>query len=274
MKINEYDIEKLVQIIIEVLIRKKITPNLNTDELKFTRDKNNIWHVISLKFSGSDDSKFALRIYTWWTRNNYKIREKVSEKLNENAMDHESNILFETNFDLIFQIDIDDWLQLYKTQTSLVYATGRRRFKIGFDHFLNNLINRDCWYKSKSNWFRQTNSRKTNSPFWSGNFVCIKEDCLNEICAFINEIDLNGKQVDIKIREIEKHFLHEKIYKKEHIKGIERTQLAKSIKAHGLQNIRNENIIMNMENNDQRSIIKRMQFLIFKSNVDYKLLLF
>jgi hypothetical protein len=259
MKFNEYDIEKLVQIVIEVLIRKKKSQNSNSDELKFTHDKNNVWREISLKFKGSDDPKFALRIYTWWCRNNYKIKDKVFGKLNENTMDHESDLLLDRNFDLIFHIDINEWRQLCKYKTSLVYATGRKRFRIGFDHFLNNLINRDCWYKSKSNWFRKTNSRKTNSPFWSGNFVCIKEDCLNEICCFINDIDQNDNTIEIKIKEIEKSFLHEKIYRKEHIKGIERTQLAKSLKAYGLQNIRNENIIINMENNDQKSNI--IQFI-------------
>jgi hypothetical protein len=65
MKMNEYDVQKLVEIVIEVLIRKNISQNLNTDELKFTRDKNNIWREISLRFRGTDDPKFAYRIFTW-----------------------------------------------------------------------------------------------------------------------------------------------------------------------------------------------------------------
>jgi hypothetical protein len=136
-------------------------------------------------------------------------------------MDYESDTVLDRNFEQIFHIDTDVWRQLYRNQTSLIYATGRRRFKIGFDHFLNNLINRDCWYKSRSICFRQTYSRKTNSPFWSGNFVCIKKDNLNEICAFINEIDLYDKNIEIKIRDIEKSFFHEKIYKNNTQKELE-----------------------------------------------------
>jgi hypothetical protein len=134
MKMNESDVQKLVEIVIEGLIRKNISQNLNTDELKFTRDKNNLWREISLRFRGSDDPKFAFRIFTWWSRNNYKIREKVLRKLNDNEMDYESDTVLDRKIVQIFHIDTDVWRQLNRNQTSLIYATGRRRFKIGFDH--------------------------------------------------------------------------------------------------------------------------------------------
>jgi hypothetical protein len=135
----EKEIERLVKIVSELIKQNNLSINLMNNQLKFSRDKDNVWRKISCKFYGSDESKYVLKIYKWWSGNYYNIRSKVLELLDEDEMEFESgNISLELDFDQIFYIDNEEWLNLYKKHSSLVSSTGRRRFKIEFDFYMNN----------------------------------------------------------------------------------------------------------------------------------------
>ena len=160
MKKPSLILEKLTEIIVEVL---KKNPQLKLDDQNLTRDKKNIWSIISISYFNTYDYNCSLNIYSWWNRNTQGIKDKVENRLKEISNIHD-NIQLQslTQRKIVISVNPEELFSIKK----FIANNKRKKFKSQFDKFLNEKTQKqglNCWLTCSFNWFKDDRSRKDNS---------------------------------------------------------------------------------------------------------------
>lgn len=143
----------------------------------------------------------------------------------------------------------DDWNKLissFRTSTS----EGRHKFKKGVDFAINDLLKKRfdlaCWLDSSHNFFRQTISIRSASPYWRGTFNCLSKGCGIKFTCLVQ--DLNEHVDVVKMQVAWKgHSQHSDCRKARQCRGEERKMMAMQAMADGVSKTQTANIIANFD---------------------------
>ena len=248
MSFSKFNLEKLIQITKDILVKNKI---FSLEKIKLSRKPENIWKQIALNYFENDSHTNAFCIYQWFQRN-YQNFATFIEDITNSA----ENVDQKTKHEFIeLKIDQSEILKL----KSYIGNYNRSKFKKDFDVFLSKklqILGIKCWLKCKYNWFSK--STCTKNPYWKGVFECIDPNCPNVFKASINKIFdqndsiflLNERNKTLSIRiQYTQNNIHKKFLTK-NIKcsGKSREEQNTEILAYGLTNCQTNNVIFNTLN--------------------------
>ena len=188
-------LQELIRVCYEVCHEENF---FDLDSVTVARQSENIWRKIGTRYYGIYDHKYSVNVYSWWKRDTNGFQTEFKKFLQKKQSMNEP--LLSENEKIKILIKPEEWLKIKKFVANLT----RKKFKSEFDGFLSEKIQEkgiNCWLKCKWNWFKETNSKKKNSPFWKGVFNCINQDCENKFIAFIqNGVDEKKKSCLIRNR--------------------------------------------------------------------------
>lgn len=121
------------------------------------------------------------------------------------------------------------------------------RFKLNreFTQYLSRKLNINsinCHLNASGNFFKKANSRKSSSPYWSGNYYCKKKDCGIQYHFFVRTASISH------LHMIAKRACNHGPFEKFALYGKRREDLKKEILIKGSYNVKADNFLLNSIN--------------------------
>jgi hypothetical protein len=175
-----------------------------------------------------------------------KETETMKFDTNNQAL-FESQIRFENS--MILPIEYDHWLNL---QEFRYFSSKREKFNQKFNKIFNQMIRSNgikCFLICDHNYF----NLKHNSNYWSGRYRCSSRDCEIKFHANIKKI-IPEHTVEVFIGWNGK-CNHDAISKNISCSGEQRKQMQHNLMAKGIANVRNENFLHNLKDDERNYYI-------------------
>ena len=172
------------------------------------------------------------------------FRETVLEKLAE-CSGLPEEVIDSNNKNINIKIDGLLWKKFLQTE---ITGTGckRKKFKTTFDDFISSELQKAgvlCWLRHEYNWFNK-------KEFWRGRFKCINKSCSIVYNCVIKKNSNFGVLMNVNWKHCESD--HLLLQKEKRCCGTKRNNLALKLMAHGNSNIRQDNLLQNLINENSK----------------------
>ncbi|CAF0972658.1 unnamed protein product [Brachionus calyciflorus] len=213
-------------------------------------DKRHLSRLISQAYFKSILKSRVQTVFNWLERDTKGVKTLLVERLRNENKFHKFNIsIILTN---------EEWKKIL---SKFINACGeRKRLLSEIENFFSIKMKEHdiyCELKCITNWFKKETSRKTNSPFWKGQFKCFEKTCKNKYIMVIEKDPISeNKDVFIKVYFDEKA-IHGLLEKKYFCRGETRKKMALEVLSYGISNTLNKNVIENKKNSNFKNFKKK-----------------
>ncbi|CAF0980134.1 unnamed protein product, partial [Brachionus calyciflorus] len=244
MKRLDIDLEKLLRITIETLNEEGIDFKKIP---KVSRSEQNVWTKISEKYNIYGVSRDVINtdaflFHQWFVRNTNNYRNKIKSEINEPfSNDFNNNLTGNKSLESI--LIVYDYAEFKKFKIS---NSIRSSLLIDFEEELNaklRVYGFNCYFRCIYNWFKKNSSRKKQSPIWKGLYKCIEPNCSAYIKPILRTDSEKKILIEIYYSELNHHQL---VFRPNRISGDERKKLAYQLKAEGVSNFSNMEIVSSL----------------------------
>ena len=241
--------KELIDLTIE-LISENPSIDINTAKVTRKRDFSNFWNMLSLRYFKKITFQNALKLNKSWHRLTSGYAKQVNTcYTNTNCVSSEENIQFKIKF------TPEEWVILQ----TFVVRNIRSSFSHQFSDFLSKKLQNigiKCWVRCKHNWFRRNKSRKANSPFWNGVYICIDSKCKQIFkTTIIEPLEINSlKDVILFVEKNNEESHTEKISKNIVCSSLKRISQANELFINKPLNCKTSNILHNVLQDNQNGL--------------------
>jgi hypothetical protein len=154
--------------------------------------------------------------------------------------------------EFLINLSKEEWMYFDKEHSSIRKEKKRTRktFLEAFHDKLSNKLQSNykidcdnpfvCFLSNTSNWFNPS-----NFPVWHGSYKCCLNTCPARYTADVVELDCEN--IEIKFKQLIKPSHDFFVEKKMKCSGAKRESMALRVSADGISNVRDQNIISNLE---------------------------